>query len=144
MYLIPFFIEEPKELSLGCKMWTAWIFTSNGGKDIWTTDTSMQSALDEFVSNNLYGTCIPSSRKDIVLYKIDTTKTCVADFYTWTDMLKGTACCDEVWRPFFWVGNTMGEVDEWGWGEELKELRIGKFGSVESLWKVLREGAITI
>jgi hypothetical protein len=59
-------------------------------------------------------------------------------------MLKGTACSDEVWRPFFWVGTTMGDVDEWGWGEELKELRIGKFGSVESLWKVLREGAITI
>jgi hypothetical protein len=95
--------------------------------------------------NGIYGTHIPTDRKDIFLYKVNKENTDLGDFYNWSDMLSGAECGDEIWRPFFWVGNeSYGESDEWGWEDEMKELRIGTFGTVDSLWKVLRVSAINI
>jgi len=143
MYLIPFFIEEPKITSLGCKMWTVWVFTSKGGKEIWQTEKRKVDTIvqEEFLNNNLYGSVIPTIQKDVLLYKIDTEATNISEFYTWKDMLQGTSCHEEIWRPFFWVGTSRyGETDEWGWEDEAKEIRLGPFGTVDTLWKVLRDG----
>jgi len=140
-------MEEPKDTTLGCKLWKLWVFTEKGVHDIWSCDDTDKNGIinTHFLPNNIYGTYVPTKRSDIFLYKVDTTKTLVSDFYTWNDMLTGTECENEIWRPFFWIGNThYGESDEWGWEEELKEIRVGKFGSVDTLWKVLRESAIHI
>jgi len=147
MYLIPFFIENPKNISLGCKMWKCWVFMTNGGKELWEIpDTPIEIIVKtHFEENNIYGKYIPTTRKDIVLYEIDTKQTCISDFYTWNDILQGTECKHEIWRPFFWVGSThYGDADEWGWKEGLKDIRIGTFGSVDILWKVLRDSILYI
>jgi hypothetical protein len=147
MFIVPFFIEPPKETKIGFKFWTAWVFMTQKGQAVWTVNEPItkdpQLIIKEYLEgNNIYGTYIPTQRKDVILYKVNTTKTSIPDFYTWNDMLT-TSCGDDVWRPFFWVGDTMyGESDDWGWEEQLKELKIGTFGSMDTLWKVLREGAI--
>lgn len=149
MYIIPFFIEEPKETTVGFKFWTCWVFMGQNGKAIWETDKSIvppKDVIDMYLHpNDIHGTHMPTSRKDVFLYKVDKTKTNISDFYTWSDMLSGVECGSEIWRPFFWVGNdSYGEADEWGWEEEMKDIRVGSFGTVDSLWKVLRLSTINI
>lgn len=118
---------------------------SNGGKEIWESNLSDKNSIIKecFDENNIYGSHMQTARKDVFLYQVDTTKTCIDEFYTWKDMLAGTSCEAEVWRPFFWIGSQMyGETDEWGWEDELKTLKLGRFGSIDTLWKVLRHPTI--
>lgn len=157
MYIIPFYMKS-KEIPLGFTMDTAWIFMSHGGKEIWSVnETDSEFIIKEYLdSNNIYGTHIQTSRKDVLLYRVDIEKTQLSDFYTWNDMITGTTCSTEIWRPIFWIRSpdcppskdsqaskdSAPSKDEWGWEEEIKELSVGKFGKMDTLWKVLREGAI--
>jgi hypothetical protein len=147
MFIIPFYITE-KEIPLGFTMDTAWIFMTHGGKEVWSVDeTDCSFIIKEYLdSNNIYGTHIQTTRKDVLLYRVDIEKTKLSDFYTWNDILTGVTCNTEIWRPIFWIRSPTTSCsdtkDEWGWEEEIKELNIGKFGKMDTLWKVLREGAL--
>lgn len=66
--------------------------------------------------NGIFGTS-SRPREGIMLYKVDTEKTKIADFHTWSDVLAGSTP-DHAWRPFFWLEEE-GGGGSWGWKEEM-------------------------
>ena len=144
MILIPYYTTE-KTLSIGCKVSTLWIFMAAAGKEVWKVDTDApETLIREYLNENgIFGKHIPSSRSDFLLYKIDTEKTTLADFHSWVDVLSTDTEPDHVWRPFFWLGEQFGQIDRWGWKEELSEARVGSSGqfiSMADIWDLVTSG----
>jgi hypothetical protein len=40
-------------------------------------------------------------------------------------------------RPFVWVGESPGQVDEWGWREQCENVSLGTYGSIATLWDAM-------
>jgi hypothetical protein len=134
MILIPYYLTE-KALSIGCKMTTLWLFLADSGKQPWNVNDDSQLEKEYCNDNGIFGT-LSRPRDDIILYKVDTEKTNVSDFHTWSDVLAGETP-DHAWRPFFWLGEQVGEKDGWGWKEETV-MKIGPLSIVE-LWEMVVE-----
>jgi hypothetical protein len=108
--------------------------------------------------NGIFGT-FTKPRDDIMLCKVDTEKTKIADFHTWSDVLAG-ANPDHAWRPFFWLGESSvrrpddelrlrltfarperaepvcsESNDRWGWKEEVT-LKLGTL-PLADLWAMV-------
>lgn len=142
MQILPYYITERK-LPIGCTFWTLWIFLASSGNEVWTTDEgdTKETVVQEYlIDNGLFGEEKQTSIKDMLLYKVDTTKTNLKDFHTWSDKLSNDTSVENVWRPFFWIGDSMyGERDTWGCKEEVDQLKLGKFKNIGEIWKVLRD-----
>jgi hypothetical protein len=141
MILIPYYSTE-KSLSIGCKISTLWLFMAAGGREIWKVDDTTETILREYFNENgLFGQHIPTSRSDVVLYKVDTEKTKLSDFHTWSDALSTGTEPDHLWRPFFWLGEgSPGEIDRWGWKEEVSATRFAPFDSMADIWDLVASG----
>ena len=61
------------------------------------------------------------------------------DFHMWSDILANQETKPEhVWRPFFWIGDSMyGQVDPWGWTEEVSALKLDPFHSMGQIWRLI-------
>lgn len=146
MFIVPYILEPYHTSKSEFKIWITWIFMANGGKTVWETDEKdigPEEVLKVYLKgNNLFGT-LTACTQNVMLYEIDTKKTKFADFYNWNDILSGKLAAStdtEVWRPWMWIGESrFGEKDTWGWKDEVEEISLGKFGSVNRLWKLLRE-----
>jgi hypothetical protein len=134
MILIPYYLTE-KSLSIGCKLTTMWMFMADSGKHLWKIDLDEKNIEKDYCNDNgIFGT-LSNPKDNIFMYKVDTEKTAIADFHTWSDVLAG-ATPDHAWRPFFWLGERVGEKDGWGWKEEIDF----KFDAVPlvDIWEMTR------
>lgn len=119
----------------------------NGGKAVWETDEKSIGAnevVKEYLEpNSLFGN-VKFCDSNVLLFEIDTKRTKFSDFYNWNDMLDGrVADSAELWRPWMWVGDTeMGGKDSWGWKQEMETLSLGKFGTADTLWQLLKRSII--
>jgi hypothetical protein len=64
------------------------------------------------------------------------------NFYTMTEFLENEAEIPktDMFRPFFWLGKTIGERDEWGWYEECERISLGKI-SLLQVWAEVTSSA---
>lgn len=140
MILLPYYITE-KKLPIGCTLTTLWLFLASGGTDLWKVDEEhvnmdRSTIVQEYmVENGLHGE-LRTSPEPYLVYKVDTHATNMKEFHTWSDILAGQSA-ENVWRPFFWIGDGVSEKDAWGWKEEADTLKVG-FYSMGDVWKVLR------
>jgi hypothetical protein len=144
MFILPYILQGPQKSSTESSLTVAWIFTLHGGNGIWETDEELLSEeyiVQEYLEpNGFYGQS-KGILENCLVYEVDPSRTKLSDFYMWSDFLgKGQAPpegCD-VWRPFFWVGNSqLGEEDSWGWETQARELSLGKFGTADKIWKLI-------
>jgi len=147
MYIIPYILEPYHTSKSEFKLWITWIFMVNGGKAVWETDEKSIGAnevVKEYLEpNSLFGN-VKFCDSNVLLFEIDTKRTKFSDFYNWNDMLDGrVADSAELWRPWMWVGDTeMGGKDSWGWKQEMETLSLGKFGTADTLWQLLKRSII--
>ena len=137
MILLPYYITE-KPLPIGCKVWTLWIFMASAGKTLWKTDDEdRETVIREYLNENgIFGEEMSSS-DPFLMYKVDTEKTQIKDFHTWTDVLLKQATPDHAWRPFFWLGETSySEVDSWGWKEEVAGTKVEMY-TMGQIWELI-------
>jgi hypothetical protein len=136
MILIPYYLRE-KSLSIGCKLTTMWLFLADSGKQPWTIDDDTDTLEKEYCNDNGIFGSVSRPKEGVILYKVDTEKTNIDDFHTWSDVLAG-ATPDHAWRPFFWlgdIGQNLGDIDRWGWKEEIS-LKLGTL-SLAELWDMV-------
>jgi hypothetical protein len=130
MLILPYKLQQE-----GKSLWTLWLFLSNG-KTVWETDEekcSEKFILDNYLTpNGLFG---KSKIIGNTLFCELNEKTDINNFYTWTEFLKKEAEIPKVdlFRPFCWVGDSIGEKDDWGWYEECEEVTLGKAKLID-LW----------
>ena len=124
MLIVPYTLSQNSK-----NLWNLWVFLSNG-KTIWETDEEICSAqfiVENYLNpNGLFG--IVRKIVDGTLYfELDTT-TNINNFYTSTEFLEKEAEIPKIdlFRPFFWVGESMGQRDDWGWYEECEEISLGR------------------
>ena len=129
MLIVPYKLQKESQ-----QLWTLWIFLSNG--IVWETDEekcSEKFILDNYLTpNGLFG---KSKIIGNTLFCELNEKTDINNFYTWTEFLKKEAEIPKVdlFRPFCWVGDSIGEKDDWGWYEECEEVTLGKAKLID-LW----------
>ena len=135
MLIVPYILRvEPQALT------TLWIFLSNG-KTVWETDEEIcteKFIIDNYLTpNGLFG----KVRKIVngTLYFELNEKTKIDKFYTWTEFLQKEIEIPKVdlFRPFIWLGDTIGERDDWGWYEECEQICLGKIGLIE-IWNAVK------
>lgn len=134
MLIVPYKLQQNNK-----SLWTLWVFLSNG-TTIWETDEEKSSEkfiLDNYLTpNGLFG-----KGKIIgnILYFELNEKTNIDNFYTWTEFLQKEAEIPKVdlFRPFTWVGESIGEKDDWGWYEECEQVSLGKVGLI-NLWVAVK------
>jgi len=130
MLILPYKLQQE-----GKSLWTLWLFLSNG-KTVWETDEekcSEQFIQDNYLTpNGLFG---KSKIIGNTLFCELNEKTDINNFYTWTEFLQKEAEIPKVdlFRPFCWVGDSIGEKDDWGWYEECEEVTLGKAKLID-LW----------
>lgn len=131
MLIVPYTLHSESK-----SFWTLWIFLSNG-KTVWETDEeicSEQFIVENYLTpNGLFG----KVRKIIngtLYFELDE-RTNINNFYTWAEFLEKEAEIPktDLFRPFFWLGESIGERDDWGWYEECEEVSIGKMG-LNKIW----------
>jgi hypothetical protein len=122
----------PYKLQKEDLIWTLWIFLSNGL--LWETDEEKCS--EKFILEN-YLTPNGFFGKGKIIGKTFyfelNEKTNISNFYTWTDFLEKEAEIPKVdlFRPFVWVGEALGQKDDWGWYEECEQVSLGKSSLLE-------------
>ena len=153
MIILPYYITE-KSLPIGCTLWTLWIFMAGSGKTLWKTDDEDTTAIirEYLTENGIFGLQMQMQQQmqqqpSFLLYKVDTTKTQLNDFHRWSDVLGSTNSQDadskdadspeHVWRPFFWLGNRLGQADSWGWKEEVSGLKLDQFHTMGQIWEMV-------
>lgn len=128
MLIVPYKLQKESQ-----QLWTLWIFLSNG--IVWETDEekcSEKFILDNYLTpNGFFG----KVRKIIgkTLYFEINEKTNIDNFYTWTEFLKKEVEIPKVdlFRPFIWLGESIGQKDDWGWYEECEQVSLGKINLLE-------------
>ena len=149
MFIVPYILEPYHTSKSEFKIWISWIFMVNGGKAIWETDEDSigeREVVKQYLEpNNLFGT-VKYCDSNVLLLEIDAKRTKFSEFYNWTDMLEGRIPASnaiELWRPWMWIGESaFGNTDSWGWKQEVDAIPLGKFGTVDTLWKLLKENAL--
>ena len=143
MFIIPYYIEEPKETAhkSDCKVWKAWVFLSKGGTQVWETDEacSVKEVVDSYLTPNGFVGEVSHKTKTCVYFRIQKDKTNLSDLYTWKEFLEKDQDIPDVpvLRPFIWVGDAIGVKDDWGWSEQCAEVSLGKYGTLLNLWTAL-------
>ena len=143
------------------KMFTAWIFLTEGGTKLWKTDEdclSNKEILEQYLTPNGFhgrvkcvqscakahdctsaGTCkCPAAKGDVLYYEVNPDAMNMNDFYSWTEFLASgrTPSADiDIWRPFFWLGEKPGQDDEFLWRAEMKS--VGKLAFLDDFWSAV-------
>jgi len=111
---------------------------ASSGKELWKTDDPRETIVQEYFNDNgIFGE-EKITREDIFAYQVDRTRTTLSDFHTWADTLAKKSC-EHVWRPFFWIGESCGKPDSWGWKEEVDQLKLDPFFTIGEIWGLLAE-----
>jgi hypothetical protein len=127
MLIVPYFPIKDK---------TLWVFLS-GGTAVWETDEAKCSEkfiVDNYLTpNGLFGK-VKKFTKTTLFFELDN-RTNINNFYTWSEFLEKEAPIPnvDIFRPFIWLGDVIGERDEWGWYEVCEEVYVGKIGLID-LW----------
>lgn len=153
MFIIPYYLDEPIQqqspkvgggaaapTTTEFKLWKAWVFLANGGKQVWETDEpcSVKEVVANYLIPNGFLGEVVHSTSTCVYFKIDKSMD-FSNLYTWKEFLERTEDIADVpvLRPFIWVGHTPGVKDDWGWSEQCAEVSLGKYGTLEMLWQGL-------
>jgi len=156
MYIVPYYLEESVQTSpkLGggaaapttlseFKLWKAWVFLVNGGKQVWETEEpcSVKEVVANYLTPNGFLGKVVHSTKTCVYFKIDRAMN-LSDLYSWKEFLERAEDIPDVpvLRPVIWVGDKPGVKDDWGWSEQCAEVSLGKYGTLEKLWQGLVSG----
>jgi hypothetical protein len=142
MFIIPYYIEKPVKSKL-FTTWKAWVFMANGGKELWSDAADEENKVKDVVANYLTPNGFTGKtrhdKKANCLYmdiNPESTRTDFSDLYTWVEMLKDAKDIPNefILRPFIWIGDTPGAVDEWGWREQCENVSLGGYGTIATLW----------
>lgn len=114
---------------------------TGAGQNIWETEEdtiTKKQLIDNYLTpNGIFGEIV--LKGSVWIVKVSD-KTNISEFFSWKDSLAESKPpeAQEIWRPFIWLGDKEpGVEDDWGWDEECSLTRLGKFGSVLDLWKIL-------
>lgn len=122
---------------------------AGSGKTLWKTEDEDTTAIirEYLTENGIFGLQqqLQMRQPSFLLYKVDTTQTQLNDFHRWSDVLGSTNSQDadtkdrpeHVWRPFFWLGNRLGQADSWGWKEEVSGLKLDQFHTMGQIWEMV-------
>ena len=117
---------------------------AGSGKSLWKTDDEDDIVREYLNENGLFGVQMMDQNQNnsFVLYKVDPEKTQLKDFHRWSDILSAdrkdtTEIPEHVWRPFFWVGERLGQVDACGWKEEVSRLKLDQFYTMGQIWEMV-------
>lgn len=145
MFIIPYILQNPKLSETNFNLSTLWVFTTKGGTALWETDEEIcteEEILKEYLLANGFKGRAHGVKGGCYLFEVDPSQTTLSDFYMWTDFLqmnKATPIDCDIWRPFFWIDTEeLGTTNEWGWNTESESLSLGKFGSAQTLWNLIR------
>ena len=126
-----------------------WVFLERNGTHLMEVADASEAA--EFLeANDLQ--VVPGgepqphpAHPDVLVAFVDPTDKDLVNFYSWKEVVPGSAPAKEVWRPFLWVSSET-DSDPWGVNGLLKEIPIGPNHSAYSLYsgvKTLRESTKT-
>ena len=121
MYIVPIVQKEihnsAKKVLIKCAL-----FLDKNGTSCMTMDDSISA--DSFCkANDLVMKGSPFERDGILFVNIDTEKTDMNSFYTWSEVLPNTLPMREVWRPFIWNNEP---TDTWGVNSQLFSVECGE------------------
>jgi hypothetical protein len=141
MFIIPYYIEKPVKSKL-FTTWKAWVFMANGGTELWSSEGEEKSkdvVANYLTPNGLIGKT-RHDKKANCLYMEISPDTDFSDLYTWGEMLKDAKDIPNefILRPFVWIGDSPGAVDEWGWREQCENVSLGPYGTIATLWDGLK------
>jgi len=147
MFIIPYYIEKPVKSKL-FTTWKAWVFMANGGKELWISEANEANEASEKVKDVVANYLTPNGftgktrhdKKGNCLYMEISQNTDFSDLYTWGEMLKDAKDIPNefILRPFVWIGDSPGAVDEWGWREQCESVSLGPYGTIATLWDGLK------
>jgi hypothetical protein len=145
MFLIPYRLQPSQSSETNFTLSTLWVFTTKGGTSLWETDEDTcteEEILKEYLHANGFKGRGHGVKGGCYLFEVDPCQTPLSDFYSWTDFLQMNKPipkdCD-VWRPFVWVDTeALGTTNEWGWNTESEKETLGAFGTVRTLWELIR------
>lgn len=149
MFIIPYYLDETIQSSpkvgggaeapttTEFKLWKAWVFLANGGKQVWETDEpcNTQETIDKYLTpNGFVGQ--HTFYKGSLYFKMDKSMN-LTDLYSWKEFLEKAEDIPDVpvLRPLLWVGDKPGVKDDWGWSEQCAQVSLGKYGTLEKLWE---------
>jgi hypothetical protein len=145
MKLVPYIYTQGVSES-GLTIHKISVFLTRGGTAIWQTDEvgpqSEEFLQEEYLlPNGLYSrSCSIDKIKDIAWVEIDVTKTNLADFYTWTEVLtnpKVAAAKPECWRSYYFFIDT--DTNHWWTPRELSvEADIQDLGNASLLFNAIQ------
>lgn len=148
MYLLPYILQKGRSTA-SVPVWTAWVFLTNGGTQVWKTDEAeldTETIMREYMEPNGFVGCVKGVVGDAVYVEVDSGpgRTCMADFYLLTDFLKkGTPppASLDIWRPLVWVGEQPGpdraHTQSWAWDTVAADISLGSFGTIQKFWSGL-------
>jgi hypothetical protein len=153
MWIVPYFISTPQQPPTSKSaprfpITVAWIFLTNGGTAVWETEhteairAEQKGVIEEVYreyceENGLHGTPFYSEEHQTLFVEIDRVRTSIKDFYTWVDFLQEKRIPEDdiqLWRPFFWLGDSTASTDSFGWRNCAEQTHLGSFGSVSKVW----------
>lgn len=116
-------------------LWTLWVFLSKGV--LWETDEEIcsgQFIIDNYLTPNGFFGTIRKIVNGAVYFELDC-RTKINNFYTWSEFLEKETEIPQIdlFRPFFWVGEELGDRDDWGWQEECEEISLGRL-NLSQVW----------
>ncbi len=126
------------------KMYTAWIFLTEGGTKLWKTDEdnlTNKEILEQYLTPNGFHGRVKCAKGDVLYYEVNPDAMNMNDFYSWTEFLASgrTPSTDiDIWRPFFWLGEKPGlpgQDDEFLWRAEMKS--VGKLAFLDDFWSAV-------
>jgi hypothetical protein len=149
MYIFPYCkpTQIAKRFDTGAQ-WVLWCFLTEGGHALWKTDEDLLSSEDvvrDYCIPNGFVGRVTGVEKNTVFFEVDPKKTNFNDFYLWTEFLaKGQEppLTSDLWIPFYWVGDASkapGGEDEWRWMAQTESQSIKGWGSLKTMWQVLRD-----
>ena len=97
---------------------SCWIFLDRGGNTCLTVNT-MSDVLKFAEINGIFYNGTPRQVENIVFLDVDTEKTVLSDFYTWSETTDPSL---EVWRQFVWQLPITSDTDPWGINVHLNSL----------------------
>jgi hypothetical protein len=130
MFIVPYILKKESPNSS-----TLWLFLTNGSA-VWETDEencSQEFIVENYLTpNGFFGKAKIIDK--ILYYKLDK-RTDMSNFYTWAEFLEKEVEIPktDLFRPFIWLGEEIGERDDWGWYEECEQISLGKIGLIQ-LW----------
>ena len=143
MLICPYYLKANYNEGSHVKIWTAWIFMSEGGTKLWKTDEdsiSNKEMIEQYLAPNGFYGRVTCAKGGVLYYEVNPDTMNMCDFYIWTEFLASgntpTSGID-IWRPFLWLGDKPGCDDEYLWRAEVKSA--GKLAFLDDFWQVAKQ-----